>query len=122
VPVAFGLAVQGKVRLVSDASLASGSVGGRALNEPVAIDGNSAAEKNLLIPDLTYPREALALKQQGTVLLEFHTSATGQIFGVRVRQGSGFDSIDEAALENLNQGRWLGRAGYYLKAYEFKLN
>jgi protein TonB len=122
VPVAFGLEVKGRVRLVADAAHASGAVGGRALKEPVAIDGNSSQEKNLLLPGIVYPPEALVRRRQGTVLLEFRTSATGEIYEVKVRTGSGFPAIDRAALNNLAQGRWLGAAGYYLKAYEFKLN
>jgi len=122
VPVAFGLEVKGRVRLVSDASQASGSIGGRALRDPIAIDGDSSQEKNLLLPEVAYPPEALVKRQQGTVLLEFRTSATGEIFDAKVRQSSGYPAIDRAALKNLGQGRWKGTAGYYLKTYEFKLN
>jgi len=122
IPVAFGLEVKGRVRLVSDASQASGSIGGRALRDPIAIDGDSSQEKNLLLPEVTYPPEALVKHQQGTVLLEFRTSATGEIFDAKVRQSSGYPAIDRAALKNLGQGRWKGTAGYYLKTYEFKLN
>ncbi len=122
VPVAFGLEVKGRVRLVADASEASGSVGGRALTEPVAIDGNSSQEKNLVLAPVAYPAEALLHHQQGTVILEFRTSVTGGIAEVKVRSGSGFAALDRAARENLAEGRWLGAAGYYLKEYEFKLN
>lgn len=122
IPVAFGLEVKGRVRLVSDASQASGSIGGRALRDPIAIDGNSSQEKNLLLPEVIYPPEALVKHQQGTVLLEFRTSPTGEIYDAKVRRGSGYPAIDRAALKNLGQGRWTGSAGYYLKTYEFKLN
>jgi len=122
VPVAFGIEVKGRVRLVADAAQASGAIGGRPLREPVAIDGDSAQEKNLLLPDVTYPPEALVKHQQGTVLLEFRTSVTGEIYAAKVRQSSGYPAIDRAALKNLGQGRWKGAAGYYLKTYEFKLN
>ena len=122
VPVAFGIEVKGRVRLVSDAAHASGSVGGRALTEPVAIDGNSSQEKNLRLPVLTYPADALARQQQGTVVLEFHASVTGEIHEAKVRTGSGYPSIDRAALNNLVKGRWVGTPGYFLKTYEFKLN
>ena len=122
VPVAFGLEVTGRVRLVKDAAHASGSVGGRVLTQPVAIDGNSSQEKNLHLPALSYPVDALARQQQGTVVLEFHTSATGEIYEVKVVTGSGFPSIDKAALNNLARGRWAGAPGYFLKTYQFKLN
>ncbi len=122
VPVAFGLEVKGRVRLVSDASQASGSIGGRGLREPIAIDGDSTQEKNLLLPEVAYPPEALLRRQQGTVVLEFRTSATGEIYEAKIRHGSGHPAIDRAALKNLGQGRWTGTAGYYLKTYEFKLS
>ncbi len=122
VPVAFGLEAKGRVRLVTDASQASGAIGGRALKDPIAIDGDSSQEKNLLLPEVTYPPEALVKHQQGTVLLEFRTSATGEIYDAKVRGSSGYPTIDRAALKNLGQGRWKGTAGYYLKTYEFKLN
>jgi TonB family protein len=122
VPVAFGLEVKGRVRIVTDAAQASGSIGGRALKDPVAIDGDSSQEKNLLLPPVVYPPEGLVRRQQGTVVLEFRTSVQGEIYDVKVHSGSGHPAIDRAALANLAQGKWLGAAGYYLKAYEFKLN
>lgn len=122
VPVAFGLDVKGHVRLVSDAAHASGAVGGRALKQPVSIDGNAAEEKNLLLPEVAYPPGALSRRQQGTVVLEFRTSERGEISDVKVRTSSGFSALDRAALDNLVRGRWTGAAGYYLKAYDFRLN
>ena len=122
VPVAFGIAVKGKVRLVSDASQASGAVGGRALKDAVSIDGNSSQAKNLLLPIVTYPPDAVARQQQGTVVLEFHTSTTGEIYDVKIRTGSGYQILDRAAVNNLAKGRWVGAPGYFLKTYEFKLN
>ncbi len=122
VPVAFGIEVKGRVRLVADASQASGAVGGRALQDPVTIDGNSSQAKNLLLPQIAYPSDALVRHLQGTVVLEFRTTDTGEINSTKVRTSSGFPILDRAALNNLAQGRWLGRAGYFLKTYEFKLN
>jgi len=122
VPVAFGIEVKGRVRLVSDPSKASGAVGGRALKEPVSIDGNSSQARNLLLPMVAYPADAVARQQQGTVVLEFHTSATGEIYDVKLRAGSGYQILDRAALNNLAKGRWVGAPGYFLKTYEFKLN
>jgi TonB family protein len=122
VPVAFGIEVKGRVRLVSDPSKASGAVGGREMKDPVAIDGNSSQGKNLLLPMVVYPRDALAWHQQGTVVLEFHTSATGEIYDIKVRTGSGYPILDRTAMNNLAKGRWVGTAGYFLKTYEFNLD
>lgn len=122
VPVAFGIEAKGRVHLVGEASRASGGVGGRALQDPVTIDGNSSQAKNLLLPQVSYPPAALVQHLQGTVLLEFRTTETGDIIDVKVRTSSGHPLLDRAALNNLAQGRWRGTAGYFLKTYEFQLN
>lgn len=119
VPVSFGIAVTGNVRVVSDASQASGAVGGRRFAEPVALDFN--AENNLVIPAIHYPPRAKRSRQTGTVLVEFRTNPTGDISAVRVRHSSGHPALDEAARDNLERGRWKGAPGYYVKAYEFTL-
>ena len=119
VPVAFGLQVNGPVRLVSQASDASGAVGGRRLAEPVTLD--LAGEQNLVLPQLSYPARAKRLHLTGTAVLEFNTTAAGDITDVRVRVSSGHAVLDDAAKQNLAAGRWKGRPGYYLKAFEFTL-
>jgi protein TonB len=119
VPVAFGLGVKGAVRLVSDAANASGAVGGRRNAEPVALDFE--AEHNLLLPPIAYPPRAKRQRITGTALIEFRTSPTGEISGVRVRESSGHAILDQAAQENLQAGRWTGPPGYFVKAYEFTL-
>jgi TonB family protein len=55
------------------------------------------------------------------VLIEFRTSPTGEISGLRVRETSGHAVLDQAALENLRTGRWKGQPGFYVKAFEFTL-
>jgi len=123
VPVAFGIQVKGPVRLVDDPARASGAVGGRSRpTAPVALDRNGLQEKNLLLPPLTYPPEAVQQRQTGTVQVEFRTTATGDIQEVKVRESAGFPALDRAAINNLRRGRWVGVAGYYLKRFEFKLN
>ena len=120
VPVAFGIQVKGPVKVVSDPTHASGAAGGgRRPTEPVSVD--TAGARNLLLPEITYPVSAKRNRQTGTVLVEFRTSATGDIGDVRVRQSSGHPTLDRAALENLKRGRWAGAPGFFVKAYEFSL-
>jgi protein TonB len=121
VPVAFGIAVKGPVRLVADASQASGRVGGRRGPVPVSLD-DTLQDKNLLIPQIVYPAEAQVRRQSGTVLVEFYTSPTGDIVNAKIHTSSGYPALDRAALENLKHARWVGTVGYYLKAYLFQLN
>jgi TonB family protein len=121
VPVAFGIDVKGPVRLVSDPSQASGRVGGRRGPVPVSLDDTLGA-KDLLLPQIVYPAAAQVRRQSGTVLIEFHTTPTGDITTPKIYASSGYPALDSAALENLKHGRWVGAAGYYLKAYLFKLN
>jgi len=123
VPVAFGIAVKGPVRLVSDAAQASGAVGGRrAVPIPVSLDGNANEEKFLLLPLMEYPPDAIQRQQSGTAIVEFHTTPTGEICEINVRQSSGYTLLDKAAVYNLKRGRWSGPAGFYSKTFEFRLN
>ena len=123
VPVAFGIAVKGPVRLVSDAALASGAVSGRrAVPMPVSLDGSANEEKFLLLPLMEYPSDAIQRQQSGTVIVEFHTTPTGEICEINVRQSSGYALLDKAAVHNLKRGRWSGPAGFYSKTFEFRLN
>lgn len=119
VAVAFGVEAKGPVRLVSDAAHASGAVRGRRAAEPIALD--LAGEQNLLLPPISYPVRAKRQRLTGTALVEFRTSATGEIADVRIRQTSGHAILDQAAQDNLKAGRWKGQPGLYMKAYEFAL-
>lgn len=121
IPVPFGLEAKGPVRLVANAAQANGSVGSRRRAEPVSLDLAGSSERNLLLPAISYPADAKRRRITGQVLVEFHTSPTGEIYEARVNQSSGHASLDQAALENLRQGRWSGEPGFYVKAYEFSL-
>lgn len=121
VPAAFGIEVKGPVRLVSDASAASGAIGAQSPTEPISLDNDDTALRDLLLPALSYPLYAKRHRIIGTVVVEFHTSPTGDIQDVRVRQTSGHDVLDEAATDNVRHGHWKGQPGYYLKAFEFSL-
>jgi protein TonB len=120
VPVAFALSVSGPVRLVGDFSQASGGAVS-APSGPQEINDTHFG-RNLLIPTVVYPPEALLHHVTGEVQVEFHTSTTGDIYDAKVRRGSGSETLDWAALENIRHGRWTGEAGYFTKTYEFILN
>jgi TonB family protein len=120
VPVAFALPVSGPVRLVGDFSQASGGAVS-APSGPQEINDTHFG-RNLLIPAVAYPPEALLHHVTGEVQVEFHTSTTGDIYDAKIRRGSGSETLDWAALENIRHGRWTGEAGYFTKTYEFILN
>jgi protein TonB len=120
VSVAFALPVSGAVRLVGDFSQASGD-GEPAPSGPQEID-DAHFGRNLLIPTVAYPPEALLHRIAGEVQVEFRTSTTGDIYDAKIRRGSGSEILDWAALENIRHGRWTGEAGYFTKTYEFILN
>jgi TonB family protein len=114
--VAFGIQTVGTVRLVSDFSQAGEGAVAAAPDVPQEAQGRS-----LLTPMVNYPPEALLHHETGRVVVEFHTTATGDIVDARVRISSGHDALDLAALENLRLGRWVGEAGYFTKTYDFVL-
>jgi protein TonB len=116
VSVAFAICAIGPVHLVSDTAEASG-----ADLAPTAVEPHEATGRSLLTPLLNYPPNALYRRITGRVVIEFHTTARGDIVDARVRTGSGHDVLDQAALENLRQGRWVGEAGYFTKTYDFVL-
>jgi TonB family protein len=116
VAVAFAIPVTGAVHLVSDASLASGALMAGPIDVPQEVNAHS-----LLTPPIEYPAEALTRRLTGKVVVEFRTSARGDILDPKIRSSSGHESLDRAALENLRLGRWAGDEGYFTKTYEFVL-
>jgi TonB family protein len=120
VSVDFAIGVSGPVRLVSDFSQASGGIA-TVSSGPQEINDTHFG-RNLLIPTVVYPPEALLHHVTGEVQVEFRTSTTGDIYDAKVRRGSGSETLDWTALENIRHGRWTGEAGYFTKTYEFILN
>lgn len=114
--VPFAIKVAGPVRLVADASAASEGAAPAAVVVPI-----EATAHSILTPEISYPPEARYRRFSGRVVVEFHTTATGDIVDVRVRASSGHDILDQAAIENLRLGRWIGEAGYFTKTYDFVL-
>jgi protein TonB len=62
----------------------------------IGANAYAAYKKN---PEPTYPRAARRRGQEGTVLLTVRVSATGHALEVKVKQSSGFRSLDEAAVQ-----------------------
>jgi TonB family protein len=122
VPVAFAIPVTGVVRQVKQGGQASGAVGGRApTSAPVSVNAGSQYARFLLLPRLDYPPGALASRLSGTVVIDFKTNATGELYDLHVRTSSGVRELDEAALKNLRRGRWTGESGSFVKNFIFIL-
>ncbi|MBF0339638.1 MAG: energy transducer TonB [Magnetococcales bacterium] len=58
-------------------------------------------------PKPDYPRSARRLGQAGSVLLSVELNAAGAVVRLRVQQGSGFEALDQAALEAVSRWRFL---------------
>lgn len=58
-------------------------------------------------PAPTYPSQSRRLKEEGTVLLLVRVSADGAPAEIEVRQSSGFERLDEAALQAVRQWRFV---------------
>jgi protein TonB len=76
----------------------------------------------------TYPRRSRRLREQGTVLLEMLVLADGRVTELRVNTSSGFERLDQAALDAVQSWRFLPaqRGGEaiayrYLQPIEFLL-
>lgn len=54
-----------------------------------------------------YPRESIALGEQGEVLVLLILNSEGQVVGSRIEQGSGYPRLDEAALRAVRSLRGL---------------
>jgi protein TonB len=54
-----------------------------------------------------YPASARKTKQQGTVLLEIRVSSQGDAKSVAVEKSSGFEVLDEAAIEAVKQWKFI---------------
>lgn len=61
----------------------------------------------LLNPAPTYPREALARRLEGVVLLQVEVDAAGEVTDVKLVRTSGVRSLDDAALAAVRQWRFL---------------
>jgi periplasmic protein TonB len=64
-------------------------------------------ESHLNNPKVIYPKEARRRKQQGSVLLTVSISAAGLPEEIRVKQSSGFQLLDNSALEAVRKWRFI---------------
>lgn len=55
--------------------------------------------RSLLSERLKYPRNALRLRQQGTVVVTFTLSPSGDVSGITITKSSDFEMLDDAARE-----------------------
>jgi protein TonB len=75
-----------------------------AAAEPAAPPAPRGEDRPLRLvegPAPAYPRIALRLQQQGSVLLELEVDAAGRVAAVSVIESSGFERLDEAAREGV---------------------
>ena len=88
-----------------------GAVRGGA-GSPGAVDGGAGDDPNSLAhadyasnPPPNYPASARRRAQQGTVTVRVLVGADGSVERAEVSDSSGFDSLDDAALETV-RSRW----------------
>jgi len=75
-----------------------------AAAEPAAPPAPRGEDRPLRLvegPAPAYPRIALRLQQQGSVLLELEVDAAGRVVAVHVLESSGFERLDEAARQGV---------------------
>jgi protein TonB len=68
---------------------------------PPVARGEDRPPRLLEGPAPAYPRIALRLQQEGSVLLELEIDAAGRVSAVHVLESSGFERLDEAAREGV---------------------
>jgi protein TonB len=76
-----------------------------------------------------YPPLSRRLREEGRVLLDVHILADGSVGEVRLRQSSGYERLDEAALDAVRRWRYVpARRGdepvatWYVQPVAFSLN
>ena len=81
---------------------------------PVSLNSTGAGGER---PQPPYPRIALQLGQQGTVLLLLAVDETGRIISIEVKQSSGFSTLDQSALDFVKR-HWKLVPGTGARAFE----
>tara|TARA_B100001248_G_scaffold262698_1_gene261071 strand:+ start:4474 stop:5304 length:831 start_codon:yes stop_codon:yes gene_type:complete len=70
-----------------------------------------------------YPMLARLRRYEGTVILHFDVTKSGQVSNVAVAQSSGYSVLDQSALEAHSKWRYRpGKPGRYNKPYHFRLS
>lgn len=85
------------------------------LFRPDAADG-------IIRPNLVYPLEARRARAQGTTLLEVVVAPNGKPASVKIKDSTGHDVLDKAAIEWVKKWLWPpGEIRYYFVPIEFQL-
>jgi protein TonB len=90
----------------SQTNLTSGLQSPDALSQESAVTEPVAASY-LKNPPPKYPVLARKNKQQGTVLLDIQVSVEGEPKSVKIEKSSGFDTLDEAALDAVKKWKFV---------------
>lgn len=72
----------------------------------VVVRSSSAAATDLLNPALAYPSTSLHLREAGRVVVRVLVGANGQALEVVLQRSSGFERLDQVALETLRGWRF----------------
>lgn len=91
---------QTQTRLTSGLQSPEAMAQASAITKPVPAD-------YLENPPPSYPQRARRLKQQGTVLLDVRVTTGGMPASIRIQQSSGYESLDDAALQAVRQWRFI---------------
>lgn len=70
-----------------------------SVEQDIVVQAPHADSSRMHNPPPHYPRTALRLRQEGTVILKLMVLADGSVVNVSIHQSSGFHRLDEAALE-----------------------
>ncbi|MHB1014544.1 MAG: energy transducer TonB [Desulfurivibrionaceae bacterium] len=102
-PLAEPAAGGGSSSAQAGSGLGSGAGAGVGQGVPVEVLARPLYERN---PPPLYPRLARRMGKQGVVLLEVFVSASGMVEEVKVATGSGYEILDEAALDAVRGWRF----------------
>lgn len=98
-------AAGGGTSLASQAAQGPGSGTGEDVRQGVPAEV-LARPLYVMNPQPLYPRIARQMGKQGVVLLEVFVSASGNVAEVKVATGSGYEILDEAALNTVRGWRF----------------
>jgi periplasmic protein TonB len=117
VPVAQAVAVAELARAAPPAAVASTAATG-----PSRLDPNAAGAESFC-PAPQYPPFAVRNRYEGVVTIELHVNASGSVAEAHVQTSSGFNVLDDAALDVV-RNRWHfppGSDRWYFWPCEFRL-
>ncbi len=90
-------------------------------NQQSAVIRPNAAD-GIIRPNLVYPPDARRVRAQGTTLLEIVVAANGKPASVKLKDSTGHDVLDKAAIEWVKKWLWPpGEIRYYFVPIDFQL-